>query len=63
MYTITYQVYSYLPFQWAEFLVVGNLTDLDQLLNKNTARLASADILVSQHSSYSNIILIKDIHK
>ena len=62
MYTITYKVDSYFPFQWEVYLVCY-LTDPSHLWNEKATRLASGEIfLVSSHSpDSSNIFITKYI--
>ena len=51
-YKITYQVYSYFQFNWAEYLLVYYITDEGKIINKKVTRLASREILVIQLSPY-----------
>ena len=43
VYTITYQVDSYLPFQWEVCPLVGSMTDPSTLRNDKVARPASGE--------------------
>ena len=43
MYTITYQVDSYVLFQWAECPLFHNFSNSGDLKNEKVARLASSD--------------------